>query len=500
MLLRTTAALALLAATPPCSPSGDSTTTSLSPGGGSEEVEPLTEEEIACQIVDTLGCGDSATVDTSEFVNNITDYGPWVGNWSGPEVGFRLTATGTVTVRIATPRPSETNFDLFLMQRNGSSCEPSDTIGYHWNSLQIEGATGDLTVYVDGVSGVSGEVTLEVTCEGSTPGGGSTTGGGTTGGGTTGGGTTGGGTTGGGTTGGGTTGGGGDTVDTPGAGGGDPSGTSVCYPGEYDIWTSCVPTVPASSVTDPDYNYGAASASPSAAWYQPPTRFADLTAISAGLKVSPSFAVHEFMARWKGDYGVFDPQVVVKMQQIRDAVGGPLTINSGYRSPDYNSGVGGATWSRHMYGDAVDFRSSAASLSTLRSHCTSRGAGFTKLYANHIHCDWRSTAQPSGYFGGGARDEMTEFTQDLFDEGEDSWFEEVPTAASVGQAVEMALDWVGFPEGDPYVEWGVQSPDGTMLRTGEGTVVDFVPRAPGQYRVQAEVGGIVLVTETVTVQ
>ena len=479
MLLRTTAAIAMLAATPPCTPAAPSTDTPTSDAPAPDA--PLTEEELDCQIVGTLSCGDTATVDTSGYVNVVTDYGPWVGNWSGPEVGFRLTATGDVTVRIASPRPSETNFDLFLMERNGSSCEPADTTQYHWNSLEIEGASGDMTVFVDGVSGVSGEVTLEVTCDG----------GGTTGGGTTGGGDT---------TGDDTT--GDDTGVTPGAGGGPASPNSVCYPGVANLWTACVPTVAASSVTASAYNYGSASSSPNATWYQPPTKLANLAGISAGLRVAPNFLVSEFMSRWKGQYGVFDPQVVVKMQQIRDAVGGPITVNSGYRSPGYNAAQpGAATWSRHMYGDAVDFRSSAASLTSLRSHCTARGASFTKLYANHIHCDWRSSTPPAGFYGGGgARDEETEFTQDVFDEGEDSWFVQVPTKLLAGEPVAMDLDWVGFPEGDPYIQWGVQSPSGDVIVQGEGDLVDFVPRAAGTYTVQAEVGGIVIVRERLIVK
>ena len=42
------------------------------------------------------------------------------------------------------------------------------------------------------------------------------------------------------------------------------------------------------------------------------------------------------------------------LQPLRDAWGGPLFINSGYRSPELNKAVGGATTSQHTKGCAAD--------------------------------------------------------------------------------------------------------------------------------------------------
>ena len=44
------------------------------------------------------------------------------------------------------------------------------------------------------------------------------------------------------------------------------------------------------------------------------------------------------------------------MQQIRDGVGGPITITSGLRRPPLNRAVGGSSGSWHLTGRAVDFR------------------------------------------------------------------------------------------------------------------------------------------------
>jgi len=43
------------------------------------------------------------------------------------------------------------------------------------------------------------------------------------------------------------------------------------------------------------------------------------------------------------------------MQLIRDCLGKPITVNSGYRSPSYNKSIGGASKSRHLLGQACDF-------------------------------------------------------------------------------------------------------------------------------------------------
>lgn len=41
---------------------------------------------------------------------------------------------------------------------------------------------------------------------------------------------------------------------------------------------------------------------------------------------------------------------------LRDHIKEPIYINSGYRTPEHNKAVGGATLSYHMYGMAADIR------------------------------------------------------------------------------------------------------------------------------------------------
>ncbi len=45
------------------------------------------------------------------------------------------------------------------------------------------------------------------------------------------------------------------------------------------------------------------------------------------------------------------------LQPLRDALGKPLVINSGYRSPELNIAVGGSKNSQHLRGEAADIAS-----------------------------------------------------------------------------------------------------------------------------------------------
>lgn len=44
------------------------------------------------------------------------------------------------------------------------------------------------------------------------------------------------------------------------------------------------------------------------------------------------------------------------LDTLRDKIGEPIYINSGYRTPEHNKAVGGSTLSYHMYGMAADIR------------------------------------------------------------------------------------------------------------------------------------------------
>lgn len=55
---------------------------------------------------------------------------------------------------------------------------------------------------------------------------------------------------------------------------------------------------------------------------------------------------------------VFDNilKVAIQLQQLRDFLGKPIKVNSGYRSPEHNASIGGVKNSRHVLGQAADIK------------------------------------------------------------------------------------------------------------------------------------------------
>ncbi|MBQ9565437.1 MAG: peptidase M15 [Synergistaceae bacterium] len=65
------------------------------------------------------------------------------------------------------------------------------------------------------------------------------------------------------------------------------------------------------------------------------------------------FRPGEFQCRCCGK-GFISRRLVLRLDLIRRAWGGPILINSGYRCARRNAGVGGAAGSRHLIGCAAD--------------------------------------------------------------------------------------------------------------------------------------------------
>lgn len=86
-----------------------------------------------------------------------------------------------------------------------------------------------------------------------------------------------------------------------------------------------------------------------------------------------------------------------KLQALRHALGDQaIRVTSGFRSTSCNSAVGGASDSRHLYGDAVDLGSGPHSLCRLAQQA--RNHGFNGIlgpgypgHGDHTHVDHRSS-------------------------------------------------------------------------------------------------------------
>ena len=77
-------------------------------------------------------------------------------------------------------------------------------------------------------------------------------------------------------------------------------------------------------------------------------------------KITKNFSLEEFKCKDGSDIPNDILQNIIELaknlQVLRDAIGKPITINSGYRSPKYNAKIGGVKNSQHLRGTAADIR------------------------------------------------------------------------------------------------------------------------------------------------
>ena len=79
------------------------------------------------------------------------------------------------------------------------------------------------------------------------------------------------------------------------------------------------------------------------------------------MNITENFTLEEFMHSdtaivkgIKNDPGSRENLCAKLLQPLRDAIGKPISINSGYRCPELNAAVGGVPTSQHQKGEAAD--------------------------------------------------------------------------------------------------------------------------------------------------
>ncbi len=78
------------------------------------------------------------------------------------------------------------------------------------------------------------------------------------------------------------------------------------------------------------------------------------------MKLTKNFSLDEFDcndgSKMPDDVVLNVVELADQLQILRDFIGKPIKINSGYRSPAYNRKIGGAKSSQHKLGKAADIR------------------------------------------------------------------------------------------------------------------------------------------------
>jgi len=260
----------------------------------------------------------------------------------------------------------------------------------------------------------------------------------------------------------------------------EPDAAEVCYPGEAGAYDVCAELTPAGTQGSA-YDYPTSTS----ANYAAPTHLLELSRIPGDTMVAANFSRDELAQEWKGTFGVVQVHAVERLQDLRDQLGA-LVVTSGYRNPDYNASVGGATFSRHMYGDAFDLQPLSTSLSALGDACEDHGAGFVSVYTSHVHCDWRDDTQEPAFFG-----PLAPLPSLPGGDGGGAGLAMPHRAELVeGRHGELLAPAEGFDCGEPLREWVAYDAAGAVV--GEATGAAYTPPADA-VEVQVTVGRVVTV-------
>lgn len=108
---------------------------------------------------------------------------------------------------------------------------------------------------------------------------------------------------------------------------------------------------------------------------------------------SQNFSFHEFRCKCYGRYAACQGVVmhrthIKRLQMLRDKIGRSVPIVSGYRCPNHNRAVGGASSSQHMFGVACDIPG-IVSVSGMKSLGIFAGVGYSLSTGKVLHVDSR---------------------------------------------------------------------------------------------------------------
>ncbi len=141
--------------------------------------------------------------------------------------------------------------------------------------------------------------------------------------------------------------------------------------------------------------------------------------IKQGIKIplSKNFDASEFACPHCGVY-LIDEMLIKVLQAVRDRIGRPVIVNSGYRCPTYNAQVGGRTRSYHLFGKAADItvygmkptELAKIVFEELKRQGIVGGIG-VYLLSNFVHVDVRETSYNARWIEDRKKDEIRFLTE-----------------------------------------------------------------------------------------
>lgn len=131
------------------------------------------------------------------------------------------------------------------------------------------------------------------------------------------------------------------------------------------------------------------------------------------MKLEENFALSEFKCRDGSDVPeeLMDNVCLLakNLQVLRDHIGKPIRVISGYRSPPYNRKIGGARRSQHMVAKAADIKIKGMSPTEVKAvivQLIKEGkmhSGGVGLYTTFTHYDVRG--RNARWYGKGVKDD-----------------------------------------------------------------------------------------------
>ena len=99
--------------------------------------------------------------------------------------------------------------------------------------------------------------------------------------------------------------------------------------------------------------------------------------------LSKHFRLREFQCRHCHAV-IIEPELVRRLQRLRDELGVPVVVTSGYRCPEHNRAVKGSHTSYHLHGMAADIRKVPGMEEKVYTIFADGGIG---NYENYMHVD-----------------------------------------------------------------------------------------------------------------
>lgn len=107
------------------------------------------------------------------------------------------------------------------------------------------------------------------------------------------------------------------------------------------------------------------------------------------LQLTRNFKLSEFACKDGSNDIILDMRLVWKLQELRDLLGRPVLITSGYRTESYNQKVGGVKNSQHLLGKASDIIVKGMEITELSRIAKIVGFNGIGIYKTFLHVDVR---------------------------------------------------------------------------------------------------------------